>query len=140
MDDKRFNAEYAVLAKHLPENLFRFERKDRTLWLKAAARTNRGNVYTLAFDLSAFPSGVPMVYVTQMLKDKAKRDLDRPDGGMHVLASDHGWTRICHYGAQSWTPMVSLFKVYVKCRLWLEMYELHLQTGKPIDYYLNHQS
>ena len=139
MDEKRLNAENAVLAKHLPENLYRFERKGKTLWLKAAARTNRGHVYTLAFDLSGFPSGVPKVYVTKMLKNRRGEKLDSADGQMHVLTSGNGWTRICHYGSDAWTPMVSLFKVYVKCRLWLEMYELHLQTGKPIEYYLNHQ-
>ena len=139
MDEKRLNAETAVLAKHLPENLYRFERIGKTLWLKAAARTNRGHVYTLAFDLSGFPAAVPKVYVTQALKDKQGRPLLTVDGKMHVLGSDRGWTRICHYGSDAWTPMVSLFKVYVKCRLWLEMYELHLQTGKRIDYYLNHQ-
>lgn len=139
MDEKRLNAENAVLAKHLPTNLYRFEKDGKILWLKAAARTNRGHVYTLAFELRNFPAGVPKVYVTQTLKNKAGEPLLSACGKMHVLTSERGWTRICHYGSDAWTPMVSLFKVYVKCRLWLEMYELHLQTGKPIDYYLNHQ-
>lgn len=139
MDERRLNAENAVLARHLPANLYRFEQDGKTLWLKAAARTNRGHVYTLAFDLGGFPAAVPKVYVTQTLKDKQGIPLLSVNGKMHVLGSDRGWTRICHYGSDAWTPMVSLFKVYVKCRLWLEMYELHLQTGKRIDYYLNHQ-
>ena len=139
MDENRLRAEKAVLARHLPANMYRFEKVGNTLWFKAAARTNRGNVYTLAFLLADFPLEVPKVFVTQMLKNKKGEPLDSVDGHMHVLTSVHGWTRICHYGSDSWTPMVSLFKIYVKCRLWLEMYELHLQTGKSIDYYLNHQ-
>ena len=66
--------------------------------------------------------------------------MNSPSASMHTLSSENGWTRICHYGCNSWTPNVSLYKVYIKCRLWLEMYETHLRTGKPIDYYLNHQS
>ena len=74
-----------------------------------------------------------------MLKNKMGVDLDSPSASMHTLTSENGWTRICHYGTNSWTPNVSLYKVYVKCRLWLEMYETQLRTGKNIDYYLNHQ-
>ena len=48
------------------------------------------------------------------------------------LASEHGWTRICHYGSESWTPGVSLYKIYIKCALWLNIYEVHLKTGKPM--------
>ena len=36
--------------------------------------------------------------------------------------------------------MVSIYKIYIKCRLWLEMYEAHLRTGKNIDFFLNHQA
>lgn len=139
MEDKRLNAEKAVLAKHLPENLYRFEEDGGRLELKIAARTNRGHVYTLAFDLSRFPSSRPDVYVTEVLTDKAGSPLLAANAKMHVLRGSRGRTRICHYDVSAWTPRVSLFKVYVKCRLWLEMYELHLQTGQPIDYYLNHQ-
>lgn len=139
MDEKRLNAEKAVLAKHLPANLYRFEEKGGRLGLKIAARTNLGHVYTLVFDLNRFPARRPDVYVTEVLKDKAGTPLLQASAQMHVLSSSRDRTRICHYGSDAWTPRVSLFKVYVKCRLWLEMYELHLQTGKPINYYLNHQ-
>ena len=71
-------------------------------------------------------------------KDKDGNDLSGTSACMHTLSSEHGWTRICHYGYNDWTPAVSLFKVYVRCHLWLEMYEAHLQTGNPIDYYLKH--
>lgn len=140
MDQRRHRMECAVLAEHLGENLFRFLNVGQPdACLVAGARTNRGNVYTLHMELGCFPNDAPEVYVTRMLYDRRGNPLDSPSGDMHVLAAKNGWTRICHYGRESWTPNVSLFKVYVKCRLWLEMYELHLQTGHNIDYYLNHQ-
>ena len=140
MDERRMDAEIAVLEKHMPSNMFRFVRSGVDLRLMVAARTNQGNVYTLCMFLRDFPNSVPVVCVTKMLNSKGGKRLDSPDGAMHTLSSENGWTRICHYGSSSWTPRVSLFKVYVKARLWLEMYELHLLTGKPIDYYLNHQA
>ena len=140
MERRRFEAERQVLLGHLGENLFKFFNEDTDdAYVVMGARTNRGNVYTLRIELRRFPFEVPAAYVTKMLLDKAGDPLDEPSASMHVLRQKNGCTRICHYGVASWTPRVSIFKVYVKCRLWLEMYELHLQTGRPIDYYLNHQ-
>lgn len=141
MERRRFERERQVLLGHLGANLFRFFNVDSSdTYVVMGARTNRGNVYTLRAELDDFPFDIPPVYVTRMLTDIDGNPLDEVSAEMHVLTPKNGWTRICHYGPASWTPAVSIFKVFVKCRLWLEMYELHLQTGRPIDYYLNHQA
>lgn len=141
MDKERYQAELCLLARKLPSNAFRFfyEGVDEP-YLRIGAKTNSGNVYTLHMDLSSFPVSQPKVFVTKMLKDRSGSDMCGTSSSMHTLSSERGWTRICHYGVSSWTPHVTLYKVYVKCRLWLEMYETHLRTGQPIDYYLTHQS
>ena len=142
MEKARLLAEEALLTRKFPANAFRFfqtETPERA-YLRIGAKTNQGNIYTLHMDLAGFPMQQPKVFVTKMLKSKTGRELNEPSASMHTLTSENGWTRICHYGSNSWTPNVSLYKVYVKCRLWLEMYETHLRTGNPIDYYLNHQS
>ena len=105
-----------------------------------AAKTNRGNIYTLRIELRDFPTSIPKVFVQKMLYTKAGEPMNNCSASMHTLTSENGWTRICHYGSNAWTPGVSIYKVYVKCRLWLEVYEQHLKTGKPLDYYLAHQS
>ena len=141
MDNDRYQAELRVLRAKLPSNAYRFmEWGTSHPYVLMAARTNAGNVYTLRIELSDFPSDIPKVFVTKMLHAKNGHALDSPSAAMHTLSSENGWTRICHYGTNSWVPYVSLYKVYIKCRLWLEMYELHLQTGNPIDHYLKHQS
>lgn len=142
MDKERLMAEEDLLSRKFPSNVFRFFNKEnpQNAYLRIGAKTNSGNVYTLHMDLTEFPVGQPKVFVTKMLKTKSGQDMNAPSASMHTLTSEHGWTRICHYGYSSWTPNVSLYKVYVKCRLWLEMYESHLRTGKNLDYYLNHQS
>ena len=142
MDRGRLQAEESLLSRKFPQNIFRFFLKEtpESTYLRIAAKTNQGNLYTLHMDLKYFPMQQPKVFVTKMLKSKLGTDLNSASASMHTLPSENGWTRICHYGYNSWTPNVSLYKVYIKCRLWLEMYETHLRTGKPIDYYLNHQS
>ena len=144
MDRERYRAELMVLSNKLPVNAYRFFNMDAPYetgqYLRIGARTNSGIVYTLHMDLAGFPASQPKVFVTRMLKDCHGNDMCYASSAMHTLTSENGWTRICHYGASSWTPAVSLYKVYVKCRLWLEMYEAHLRTGHNIDYWLNHQN
>lgn len=141
MQADRLAAEKAVLAQKLPSNIYMFrDMGTSNAHLLVAARTNRGNIYTLKIMLNGFPNSCPKVFVNKMLYTKSGSPMDNPSPEMHTLTAENNCTKICHYGPSSWTPMVSLYKVYVKARLWLEMYELHLQTGNNIDYYLNHQS
>jgi len=141
MTSERYALELSVLQEKLQPNLYRFMDMDKTTpYLVMAARTNRGNIYTLRIDLEDFPNYIPKVTVLNDLHDYRGKRLKEVSASMHTLGLHHGHIRICHYGGSSWTPRVSLYKVYVKCRLWLEMYEMHLKTGKNIDYYLGHQS
>ena len=141
MNYARYLAEEIVLNKHLLNNTFVFDNPTgKNPSLRVAAQTNSGNLYTLYMDLSNFPEGRPEVYVTKMLKTSNGEKMSGCSATMHTLTSRKGMTQICHYSADCWRPSVSLFKVFIKCRLWLEMYEAHLRTGQPIDYYLKHQT
>ena len=140
MNQKRKEAELKVLQKELPDNIYRFLDMDTDHpYMAIAAKTNAGNVYTLKIELANFPESIPRVFVTQMLYDADSEPLDSPSFSMHTLRRENGCTQICHCGSKSWTNMVSLYKVYIRCRLWLEIYEEHLRTGEPIDHYLYHQ-
>lgn len=139
MDEERLKAEKLVLEKKLPSNAYRFMDMDTDYpYIVMAAKTNRGNIYTLRIELNGFPETKPEVYITKKLFMKSGMPMPEYSPSMHTLGSKDGLTQICHYADSLWTPMVSIYKVYVKCRLWLEMYELHLQTGNNMDYYLNH--
>lgn len=138
---ERYKLELAVLKHYLPSNIYVFKDMGTPLpYLLMAAKTNIGHVYTIRIDLDDFPNSIPKAFVTKMLRNKSGDALSSPSHAMHTLSSEHGYTRICHYGSESWTPNVSLYKVYIKCRLWLEMYELHLKTGRDISYYLSTQA
>ena len=141
MDNARYQMELQAFNRMgMPSGIYRFFNLGTPeANVVMAVRTRRGNIYTLHVELAGFPEAVPPVYVKQMLRDKDGDPMNDCSAEMHTLTSKNNWTRICHYGYDSWSPAVSLFKVYVKVCLWLEMYEQHLKTGKPIDYYLCHQ-
>ena len=104
-----------------------------------AVKTQNGKIYTIRINLDQFPSEIPKVYVTQMLCMKNGDLMDGPSHCMHTLESENGWTSICHYDSNDWTPQVSLYLIYLKCKLWLDMYEAHLLTGKKINEYLTRE-
>lgn len=104
---------------------------------------NNGREYGIWLALGAFPNDAPRLYVV------SPEHLRTHDGqllseigtstNMHLLEPDaHGHPQICHYNDQYWHPDVSLYKILMKARFWLEAYEQHLRHGKPIDAYLPH--
>jgi len=140
IDSQRKNLEEQILAYYLPRNMFRFKNiGTNTPCLEAAVQANDGSQYLLYFDLAPFPASKPRVYVEKMLHTKSGEPMDSASASNHTLTSKDGWTQLCHYNDNVWTPDVTLWKVYLKCRLWIEMYRAHLRTGKNMDYYLNHQ-
>ncbi len=141
MTTERLNLEKSVLRREMPLVQCVFKDMDTSApYVLMPVKTKNRKVYTIRIDLAGFPNSLPPAFVTKMLRTKTGQLMDSASSSMHTLSSEHGYTRICHYGFSSWNPMVSLFKVYVKCALWLNMYELHLITGNSMDYYLNHQS
>jgi hypothetical protein len=106
-------------------------------------KSNTGTWYTIWLALSDFPNGAPQMYIIE------PRELKAYDGRllssivnnrpMHLLTPDaNGHPQICHYNGQFWLPKVSLYKILMKARIWLEAYEQHLRHGRPIDTYLSH--
>lgn len=136
----RLLKEQEVLAVHMKPNTYQFVDMNTALpYVVMAAMTNSGKVYTLKIHLEQFPENVPQVEVLNPLKDRNGKRLNKVSAEMHTLGLRDGHTLICHYAASSWTPQVSLYKIFIKCRLWLEMYEEHLATGYNMDYFLKHQ-
>lgn len=133
MDHARFELEKAVLERKLPSGWYRFQEKDTpNAHLLIGARTNQGNVFTLKIMLNNFPASVPDVFTTKPLKYRDGRNLDISHE-MHCLGTVNGKTKLCHYPDEIWSPRVSLYHVYIKCRLWLECYDIYLRTGQSID-------
>ncbi len=104
--------------------------------------TNSGRRYALWIPLAHFPSSAPPMYVISPSLETYEGDLLADQGlqsDMHLLSPDeHGHVQICHHNDTYWSPELTLYRVVLKGRIWLEAYESHLRTGKPIDHYLSH--
>lgn len=113
-------------------------------WLEVGLKTNAGSTYRLKIVLNDFPNSVPDVYVfypphLEDFNDKLLSDYGA-SVEMHLLSPDSsGNIRLCHYSPLNWHPNVTLYKVVLKCLIWLNCYDGHLSNGDPIDYYLKHQ-
>ena len=140
MTNDRMKKEFVAL-ESLPKATFKFlDFNTDNPYLSVAQMTNSGKVYTIKIELSDFPNNVPDAYITnpKPLLTRSGESMLGASGSMHTLHGKDGCVKVCHYGPQQWTPTVLLYKVVIKIRVWLEVYEEHLRTGKPIDYCLTH--
>ncbi len=96
--------------------------------------SNAGNLYTLWLDLHTFPDDFPPAYIVDpVLKNKAGRKLAEASHGMHTRErNEHGQLQICHTSSEAWSTQMSLTAVVLKLRIWIEAYEAHLKSGRPI--------
>lgn len=107
-------------------------------------RTNSGNTYRLKIVLEDFPYSKPDVYVVYptQLRDYDGKLLSSygTSSAMHLLNTDSkGNIQLCHYSSKVWHSNVTLYKVALKCLVWLNAYDGHLRTGESLDYFLKHQ-
>ena len=143
MDAERQNLEEQVIRHYMSNpNSFAWGNLGTTKpYLRIAARTNSGKVYVLRIELQNYPSSKPNAYVECMLTDCHGRPMNSASSANHTLSPhSNNWTQICHYHPDAWRPDMSIWMVYVRCVLWLNIYEQTLRTGRDMEYYLKHMS
>jgi hypothetical protein len=106
-------------------------------------RTNRGNAYTLRLVAGPrYPDVIPRAYLVAPHDLRDARGTRLTDLGvsvsMHLLSPEGANPQICHDHPGRWNASQTLYKVAVKVRVWLEMYEAHLENGLPLDTWLSH--
>jgi len=140
MTDERLKKEYAILQEIFNDKQFKFlDFNTPRPNLTVALQTNSGKVYTIKIDLFDFPNNVPDAFITnpRPLTTCTGEPMPVKSHSMHTLAGIDGCTQVCHYGPREWHPNVSLYKIIVKIRVWLEAYETHLKTGEPLSKWLS---
>ena len=107
------------------------------------ATTNSGHNYFLYAPIpSQFPQQRPPLYITtpESLR-MANGSLVSSVGvshQMHTLTPHAlGWPQICHWRDARWHAGILLHKVFLKALIWLEAYEQHLATGRPLAEYVS---
>ena len=141
MDNQRRQLEEQVISHYMggTKSFVFGDLHTDTPYLRIAARTNSGKVYVLRMELDNYPAKKPNAYVECMLRDCHGNPMNEPSSANHTLSPHvNGWTQICHYHPDAWRPDMSLWMVYVRCVLWLNIYEQTLLTGKDMEYYLRH--
>ena len=138
---KRLAEERAILQRFFPK--FQWVNPWGETKLEGAMQSNSGTGYTIRVYLpSDYPNSIPnVVILSPALTDYKGRDLRGLGMStlMHTLENTDGYLTICHYRPEKWHPQITLYKILMKVRLWLEAYEGHKATGKTMDDYLKHQ-
>lgn len=102
------------------------------------AMANSGHQYYLYIPIpSGYPHQRPPLYVTDpkplLMYDGNPVLSAGVSHNMHTLTThEAGWPQICHWRDARWHSGVVLQKVFLKGLLWIEAYEQHLATGRPI--------
>ena len=109
-------------------------------YLAVAIQTNSLRCYVVKIDLSDnYPYNIPKVFITspKPLLTRSGGSMLQASHSMHTLTGENGCVRVCHYGYEDWAPnRTTLYQIIIKVRIWLEMYECHLKTGKTLDEFL----
>lgn len=101
------------------------------------ATANSGRQYRLYIPIPyGYPNERPPMYLTD------PSPLRMADGTwisslgvshqMHTLQPWNGWVQICHWRTPRWHSGILLAKVFLKGLVWIEAYEQHLATGRPL--------
>jgi hypothetical protein len=138
---QRLGLEKEILHTYFPQFSWINPIDSNNTRIEGEVKTNVGNVYKLRVYIpSDFPNSLPdMVVISPYpLKGYQGQDMKRHEtsSSMHTLTPRDGYLKICHY--RDWLPNITLYKVVLKGRIWLEALEAHKRTGQPIDAFLSH--
>jgi hypothetical protein len=136
---QRLGLEHAIL-QHEGFSQFSvyWDKQADTYYASGVTFSNSGRRYQLYISIpSGFPYERPLMYLTEPFP------LLKADGGrvsslgvsheMHTLAPlSNGIVQICHWRDARWHSGFRLQQVFLKGLLWIEAYEQHLATGRPI--------
>ena len=111
--------------------------KDDTYYASGTATSNSGRRYRFYMPIpSGYPMQRPPLYITEPVP------LYTADGktivslgvshAMHTLTPWGDWVQVCHWRDNRWHSGIVLQKVFLKAHLWIEAYEQHLATGRPL--------
>jgi len=115
-----------------------WNKESDTYYASGYASANSGRKYFLYMPIPfGFPDRRPPLYITdpRPLLDAEGRTLVSlgVSHAMHTLTPEAGWVQICHWKDDRWHSNILLHKVFLKGHLWIEAYEQHLATRRPIS-------
>ena len=122
--------------KYFPDWTFRWE-NDEQAYFAGWINSNSGRRYQLRLELNPqVPEIHPELFVwhPKILPSVPSGTINESPGHTtHTLSSNHdGRVQICYASSSDWDASVSLTLPLLRGVLWIEGYESHLRTGRPI--------
>ncbi|MBZ5538108.1 MAG: hypothetical protein LAO31_19320 [Acidobacteriia bacterium] len=114
------------------------DRAADTYFASGVTLSNAGYRYRLHIPIpSGFPYQRPPMYITEplplLMADGTPLSRLGVSHQMHTLApSSNGMVQVCHWRDARWHSSILLQKVFLKGLIWIEAYEQHIDTGRPL--------
>jgi len=139
---KRLRMEEQILEMQFPNRYVFVGIGTESPYVDVGLRSNAGNAYRIRIMLPLdYPNSLPKVLLTYpqpLYTSDAQNLLDvGVSHAMHTLSPESGFIQLCHYKQDNWHPNVTIYKVALKARIWIEAYEGHKRTGQPIDHFVH---
>lgn len=136
---QRINLEHALL-HHEGMTQFSVYWDNATDTYSASGYTSSssGRSYRLELPIPAgFPYSRPPLYITDpyplRMADGQPVSSLGVSHSMHTLSPSNGCVQVCHWRDNRWHSGIYLYKVFLKGLIWIEAYEQHLATGRPLS-------
>jgi len=144
---QRLALEHAVLQSEgfTQFSVYRNSSSD-TYHATGTTNSSSGRIYRLWIGIpDGYPYARPPMYLTEpfptFAADGSRISALGVSHQMHTLApSEAGHVQICHWRDARWHSDILLYKVFLKGLLWIEAYEQHLLTRRPIAEFVNTMS
>ncbi len=136
----RIEQERRILQTYFPKRFVFVGLNTDNPYVDLGLQSNSKKVYRIRIELPLdYPNSLPEVFMTlpKPLKKYDGSAMTEVSHAMHTLSPSNGDVQICHYKAENWNPNVTLYRIVLKVRIWIEAYEGHLRTGEDIDEFLN---
>jgi ubiquitin-protein ligase len=132
---QRLFMEQQVLAQRFPG--FRWHANGKGARVEGTITTSSGRFYKVrAIVPTAFPFAHPTVFIISPIEGGGE-SLTQASHGMHTLSADSdGHPQLCLYNDRNWNPSLTVQHVLVKAAVWLEAFEQHCRTGRPVSDFL----
>ncbi len=136
---QRLGLEQAILQQEgFSQFTVYWNRESDTYYASGVTFSNSGRRYGLYISIpSGFPYARPSMYVTEpfplLMADGSRVSSLGISHNMHTLApSSNGLVQLCHWRDARWHSGITLQRVFLKGLVWIEAYEQHLATGRPL--------
>jgi hypothetical protein len=134
----RMSLEHQILQREgFTQFSVHYKSDDDSYYAAGYATSSSGRRYFLYSPLpSGFPRARPPLYLTDpaplLTADGSSVVALGVSHAMHTLTPSGNMIQICHWRDDRWHSNIVLQKVFLKGLLWIEAYEQHLATGRPL--------